>query len=133
MTAEATIATKLGIQPGTVAMEIGHDDDVDSELREAVEKATGADLLSDESGEVVDVVLAWFREDDGDLMDFLVDARAPLAEGGIIWLLTPKTGRDGYVEPSDISEAASSAGLARTSTISAVSEWSATRLVGPRG
>lgn len=30
--------------------------------------------------------------------------RTPLADTGVIWLLTPKAGRDGHVEPSDISE-----------------------------
>ena len=45
----------------------------------------------------------------------LVDAIAPLADDGVIWLLTPKRGRAGYVEPSDIAEAASIAGLSQTS------------------
>ena len=49
-------------------------------------------------------MVLWFRDDDGDLTDALVDATTYIEEGGAIWLLTPKTGRDGYVEPSDISK-----------------------------
>ena len=50
----------------------------------------------------------------------------------MIWLLTPKTGRDGHVEPSDIEEAAPTAGLHATSTISACPDWTGTRLATPR-
>ena len=69
---------------------------------------------------------------DGDLVDTLVDARAPLADTGVIWVLTPKTGRDGHVEPSDIAEAASTVGLAQTSNISVSEDWTATRLATPK-
>jgi hypothetical protein len=77
-------------------------------------------------------VLLWFREDDGDLVDALVDALAPLAANGVIWLLTPKAGRDGHIEPSDVNEAAPTAGLSQTSSISAGPDWSGTRLVAPK-
>ena len=76
-------------------------------------------MLGEDSDEVVDVVLLWFRDDDGDLVDTLVDSLAPLAANGVIWLLTPKAGRDGHVEPSDVGEAAPTAGLSQTSSISA--------------
>jgi hypothetical protein len=78
------------------------------------------------------VVLMWWREDDGDLVDALVDALTPLADGGYIWLLTPKAGRAGHVEPSDIGEAAPTAGLAQTSSVSAARDWSGSRLVAPK-
>jgi len=48
----------------------------------------------------------------------------------VIWLLTPKRGRDGYVEASDISEAASVAGLSETTIVTISSDWSGNRLVG---
>ena len=64
--------------------------------------------------------------------DALVDALTPLADGGYIVLLTPKTGRDGHVEPSEIGEAAPTAGLSQTSTVSAGRNWSGTRLVAPK-
>ena len=35
-----------------------------------------------------------------------MDAIGPLADNGVIWVLTPKTGRSGHVEPSEIAEAA---------------------------
>ena len=40
----------------------------------------------------------------------LMDAIAPLADHGTIWLMTPKAGRSGHVEAADIAEAAPVAG-----------------------
>jgi hypothetical protein len=120
----------MGLKPSMIVMEVGYDDDVDAGLRDLVEERTGEELLDPDSDEVVDVVLLWYREDDGDLTDTLVDAIGPLADDGVIWLLTPKRGRAGYVEPSDISEAASVAGLSQTSIRTVSTEWAGTRLVG---
>jgi hypothetical protein len=122
-------AEHMGIAPGMVVQELGYDDDVDEDLRAAVEDRIGDDMVDEDSDEVVDVVLLWYREDDGDLVDVLVDAIAPLADTGFIWLLTPKRGRAGYVEPSDIAEAAPTAGLSQTSLATAGPDWSAARLV----
>jgi hypothetical protein len=130
---ERGLAERLGLKPGQVVQEIGWDEDVDEQLRESIEALTGNELLDEESYDVVDVVLLWFREGDGDLFDVLSDAMRALAEGGQIWLLTPKAGRDGHVEPSDIGEDATTAGLSQTSSISAASDWSGTRLVTPKG
>ena len=69
---------------------------------------------------------------DGDLVDTLVDALSPLAENGVVWLLTPKAGRDGHVEPSEITESAPTAGLQQTSTMSVGKDWGGARLVAPR-
>jgi hypothetical protein len=126
------VADKLGIEPGAVVQEIGWGEDVDDDLRAAVEERIGSDLLDEDADEVVDVVLLWWREDDGDLVDTLVDAIGPLADEGVIWVLTPKTGRPGYVEPSDIAEAVPTAGLAQTSAVSAGQDWSAIKLVSPK-
>jgi hypothetical protein len=124
------VAERMGLQPAMIVMEIGFDDDVDEELRELVEDQTGEEIVDEDSDEVVDVVLLWYREDDGDLADILVDAIAPLADSGFIWLLTPKRGRPGYVEPSDIAEAAAVAGLSQTSITTVSTEWAAARLAG---
>jgi hypothetical protein len=124
------VAERMGIARSMIVMEIGYDDDVDSTLRDQIEEQTGEELVGDDTDEVVDVVLLWYRDDDGDLVDVLVDAIAPLAENGVIWLLTPKRGRPGSVEPSDISEAASVAGLSQTSITTVSAEWSGARLVG---
>jgi len=113
-------------------MEVGNDEDCDEGLRSAVVERIGADFVREGSDDVVDVVLLWWREGDGDLVDALVDALGPLADSGVIWLLTPKVGRPGHVEPSDINDAAPTAGLQQTSSISAGSDWSGTRLVAPR-
>jgi hypothetical protein len=66
------------------------------------------------------------------LVDALVDAIGPLTDQGVVWLLTPKPGRPGHVEPQEIAEAAPTAGLAQTSTVSAARDWQGTRLVAPR-
>lgn len=129
---KAGVAERLGIEPGMVVQELGWDEDVDDGLRAAVEEQIGSDLLDEDADEVVDVVLMWYREDDGDLVDALMDAMGPLADNGVIWVLTPKTGRDGHVEPSDIAEAVPTAGLAQTSNVSVGNDWSATRLVSPK-
>jgi len=120
----------MGLQPGMIAMEIGFDDDVDEDLRDAIVDHTGEELVSEDSDEVVDIVLIWYRDGDDDLTDLLVDAISPLADDGAIWLMTPKRGRPGYVETSDISEASSVAGLSQTSIVTVSAEWSGNRLVG---
>jgi len=125
-------AEKLGFTAGQVVQEIGYDEDCDEQLRASIEELTGGELVDDTYEDVVDAVLLWWRDGDGDLVDALVDALTALADGGTIWLLTPKSGRDGHVEPSDISEAAPTAGLSQTSSISAGREWSGARLVAPR-
>lgn len=128
----APLLAALGISPGVVVWEIGVDDDADGELRDALEGAEGIELVDDDYDDVVDLVLLWWREDDGDLVDALVDAIGPLADHGVVWLLTPKPGRDGHVEAEDISDAAPTAGLQQTSTVSAGRDWQGTRLVAPR-
>lgn len=130
---ERSLAERLGFKPGQVVQELGWDEDVDEELRASIETVTGNELLDEDYEDVVDVVLLWWREDDGDLVDGLVDALTSLTGGGHIWLLTPKAGREGHVEPSDIGEAAPTAGLSQTSSVSAAADWSGTRLVAPKG
>lgn len=124
------IAERMGLRPDMIVMEIGFDDDVDMELRDAIETCVGEELVDEDADEVVDVVLFWFRDGDDDLADMLVDAIGPLADDGFIWLLTPKRGNQYYVEPADIAEAASIAGLSQTSVTPLGADWSGTRLVG---
>ncbi|MEW1724245.1 DUF3052 domain-containing protein [Streptomyces sp. NPDC093109] len=125
-------AARLGFEPGQVVQEIGYDDDVDQDLREGIESIIGQDLVDEDYDDVADAVVLWFRDEDGDLTDALVDTIGLLEDGGVIWLLTPKTGRDGYVEPSDISEAAQTAGLSQTKAVSVAKDWSGSRLVAPK-
>ena len=130
--ADQSMAGRLGLKPGQVVQEFGYDDDVDTDLRTAVEQLIGSDLVDEEVQEVVDAALFWWRDGDGDLVDALVDALPNLADGGVIWLLTPKSGRPGHVEPSDIEDSAPTAGLHATSTISACRDWTGTRLATPK-
>ena len=125
-------ALRLGFEPGQVVQEIGYDDDVDHDLREGIESIVGQDLVDEEYDDVADVVLLWFRDEDGDLTDTLVDSIGLLEDGGQIWLLTPKTGRDGYIEQSDINDAAQTAGLSQTKSISVAKDWVGTRLGTPK-
>jgi len=126
-----SLADRLGVEPGVVVMGMGYEEDVDNDLRDAVIDRAG-DLVDEDTDEVVDAVLLWWRDGDGDLVDTLVDALGPLADNGVIWLLTPKSGRDGHVEPSEITESAPTAGLQQTSTVSVGKDWSGARLVAPR-
>lgn len=132
MVAASDIAGKLGVEPGMVVQELGYDEDVDEEVRDAVEERAGDELLDEDADDVVDLVLLWWREGDGDLVDALVDAGGPLAESGVIWVLTPKTGKPGHVEPSEIAEAAPTAGLSQTSNVSVSEQWAGARLVAPK-
>ncbi|TQF05627.1 DUF3052 domain-containing protein [Kitasatospora acidiphila] len=125
-------ALKLGFEPGQVIQELGFDDDTDQVLREGIEEITGEELADEDYDDVADGVLLWHRDDDGDLTDALVDAQEYLVEGGLIWLLTPKKGRDGHIEAHEIAEAAQTAGLSQTSSISVAAEWAGTRLATPK-
>lgn len=130
--ADAQPASRFGFQPGMVVQELGWDEDVDEDLRSGIEAVVGTSLVDDEYGDVVDAVLLWWRADDGDLADGLVDALTDLADRGPIWLLTPKVGRANHVDPSDVTEAAPTAGLATTTSVPAGSDWSAIKLVASR-
>ncbi|MEU6392072.1 DUF3052 domain-containing protein [Streptomyces sp. NPDC046939] len=130
--AETNLAARLGFQTDMVVQEIGYDEDVDQELREAIEAVTATELVDEDYDDVADAVVLWFREDDGDLTDALVDTTTYIEDGGYILLLTPKTGRDGYVEPSEIGEAATTAGLSQTKGVSVGKDWTGSRLVTPK-
>ncbi len=122
---------QLGLSEGMVVQELGWDDDVDQELRDDVMDAIDAELVED-AVEAVDVVLLWHRDDDSDVADALVDALRDLSRTGWIWLLTPKIGRPGYVDPADITEGANTAGLVVTTGIDASPDWQAYKVVRPR-
>lgn len=104
----------LGIQQGMIVQEVGWDEDCDSAISEAVEDVIGEELLDEDTDELCDVVLLWWREEDGDLVDGLVDSIRSLAENGRVWLLTPGIGKDGALSPGVISESAQLAGMVQT-------------------
>jgi hypothetical protein len=125
-------AARLGMSAGMVVQELGWDSDTDDDLRIAIENAIDADMVDGDYGNVVDAVVLWWREEDGDLVDGLVDSLTDLVGGGVIWLLTPKVGRPNSVDAADIAEAAPIAGLSQTTTVSVSKDWAATRLVTPK-
>ena len=124
----SALATRLGITKGITVQELGYDTDTDDLVADAVLAGAGEQAVDEDFDGVVDMVLLWWREDDGDLADALVDTKSPLADNGVIWLLTPKFGRDGALEPADIADAAATTGLRRTTSVS-LPEWQAVRLI----
>jgi Protein of unknown function (DUF3052) len=123
---------RMGFGPGSVVQELGWDEDVDDQLRIQIEDTIDGDMVDGDYGNVVDAVILWWRRDDGDLVDGLVDALTDLVGGGAIWLLTPKVGRPGAFDPADIAEAAPIAGLSQTTTATVSKDWAASRLVAPK-
>jgi hypothetical protein len=120
---------RMGFAAGELILEVGYGPDCDDILRSEISKITGTQLIDSQTTEVVDAVLLWWREGDGDLVDELMDALTYLTETGPIWVLTPKLGRDGHVDSSEIQDAAPIAGLSQTSTLALAKDWAGTRLV----
>jgi hypothetical protein len=126
------VGERLGLKPGMVVQELGWDEDVDDAVRVAIEDSIDADLVDGDYGDVVDAVVLWWRDGDGDLVDALVDSLTDLVGGGAIWLISPKIGRPNAVAASDVAEAAPIAGLSNTTTIPISADWAATKLVAPK-
>ena len=105
-------ADRLGIARDQVVQEFGYDTDADY---------TG----------VSDIILLWFRQGDGDLVDALVDMVSSIDDGGFVVLLTPK-GTPEQVEASEIDEAVVTAGLHAGGTFQVGADWRALKLVAPK-
>ncbi len=118
----------LNFTTGQIVQEIGYDDDVDLDLRDAIEDAIGGELEDEDTQEIVDAVVLWWREGDGDLTDALVDTLRSIEPGAPVWIITPKAGRTGHVLPGEIQESAGIAGLRVMSTVSLAPDWTGTRL-----
>jgi hypothetical protein len=56
-----SLADRLGIEEGSIVMEIGYDDDVDDDLRDLLLERVG-EFVDEDTDEVVDTVLLWWRE-----------------------------------------------------------------------
>ena len=78
----AGLAGKFGLGEGLVVQELGFDTDCDQTVSDAI--ASVAELVDETYDDVIDAVLLWWRDDDGDLVDALVDALGPLADSGVI-------------------------------------------------
>lgn len=125
------VMAAMGFASGQVVQELGWDADADENLRDAIMDVIDADMIEDPL-EAVDSVLLWWRDEDGDVADGLVDALRDLSQQGHIWLMTPKVGKDGYVDPTDIAEATLSAGLVLANPASVSPQWQAQRIVRPK-
>ncbi len=119
----------MGFAKGEQILEIGYAADCDDSLRATIKGFTETEFIQIDPTEVIDGVIIWWRDGDGDLIDELMDALTFLSETGPIWVMTPKMGRPNYVEASEIQDAAPIAGLSVTSTIAVATDWTATRLV----
>ncbi|MFT4148109.1 MAG: DUF3052 domain-containing protein [Micrococcaceae bacterium] len=124
-----TAVSKLGFKTNDIVQEFGYDDDVDFDFRDVLEDTIGSELLYDDDQEVVDSSILWWRENDGDLTDNIVDIMPTLSEGGRIIVLTQKPGREEYVDPADIQEAAQTTGMNASAGINIGPDWVATGLV----
>jgi len=67
------VVERLGLKSGDLILEVGLDSDCDNELRAAIQKVTGNEFIEDAATDVVDAVLLWWRDEDGDLVDELMD------------------------------------------------------------
>lgn len=128
-TAGAHPAAKIGFSADDIVMEIGWDDDVDESWRTAIEEIVGSEIEDETYDGVVDSVIVWFRDGDGDLTDDIVDALATLEDKGFVLLMTPKAGSDLAIDAADVQEAATTAGLKASSTFKVGDDWIGTKLV----
>jgi len=115
-----------------VVQELGWDADSDDELRIAIEDAIDADMVDGDYGNVVDTVVLWFRAEDGDLVDSLVDALTDLVGADRAADIARTRRAAATARATDIAEAAPIAGLAQTTTAAVSRDWAATRLVAPK-
>lgn len=125
---------RLGFAHDMIVLEYGDDVDTDEAFRERVVDVVGGPLEEEDYTGVVDAVLLWWRDGDGDLTDELVDCLALLEEGGFIALVTPGSGRTDRVAAHDVQEACATAGLTASGAVPLADggEWHAQRLVGRR-
>ena len=113
----ASKAVAMGFEPGVAVQELGWDSDADEQLRDEIQDLIGGGFVYG-ALEAVDGVLLRWRAGDGD------------RPGGLV---IPKVGRAGYVEPTDLAEAALTAGLALANPASVSADWQAHKLVRPKG
>ncbi len=128
MSGEST-GIKAEFKQGYIVQEFGYDEDIDFQFRDSIQGITGENLEDEDYRGIADVVLAWWRSDDGDvedLADYLMDGAASLESGsGSIFLVVPDRESPYQVAAADIDEAAKLAGQSVTTTFSLHSGWTA--------
>ena len=125
----AASVSRLGFAPGQIVIEYGYDDDVEPDVRQAIEALTEGPLEDEGYNGVVDVVLVWWRDGDGDLADDLMDALTTMEEGGFIALLTPSSRREDAVAAHVVQEACQTCSMTAAGAIP-LGGWIGQRLVG---
>src|SRR4029078_2333727 len=80
-------ATRLGLTSGMVVQELGWGLANDDDLRISIEDTIDSDMVDGDYGNVVDTVLLWWRDEDGDLVDGLVDSLNDPVGGGVVWVM----------------------------------------------
>lgn len=128
----SSAATRLGLAAEQIVLEYGYDDDVDEAFRGALTEAIGAQPEGEEYDGVVDVVLIWWRDGEGDLTDELINAVSIIEDGGFVLLATPSAPREDQVDAGEIEEAAGTTSLA-VSGPTRVDGWLLRRLVPQKG
>ena len=128
MTPAQDYIRRMGITADDVVQEVGWDEDCDSAISEAIEDLIGSELLDEDTDEMVDVVLLWWRKEDGDPVDGMVDSLRNLSDNGRVWLLTPGAGREGFIDAGLIQESAQTAGMVQTSA-ELLGQWQGSCLV----
>lgn len=126
----AGVVKKLGFKPEQIVIEFGYDDDVDQGFRAGVEDVVNSPLEDEDYDGVVDSVVLWWRDGEGDLTDELVDALTMVEDGGFIALITPGMGRPDRVEAFAVQEACTTSGLTASGAVPLGPLWHAQRLVG---
>lgn len=120
---------KMGFAPDQIVIEYGYDEDVDDDVRTAIEAVVAGPLEDEDYDGVVDVVLLWWRQGDGDLADELMDALTTMEDGGFITLMTPGVRRDDRVAAHEVQEACTTCSLTASGVVP-LGGWVGQRLVG---
>ena len=123
-------AQEFGFQPGDVVQEWQWDDDVDENLRAALEEYLGEELVDEEYDAGVDGVILWWRDgdDEDELADNIMDASEMLNAGAPFWVLIPKPGRPDAIGPNTLQNAAKTAGMNASTPETVAPDWNGIRL-----
>lgn len=118
---------KLGFKPGISVKEYMWGEDIEGDLRDAICKCIGSDLLDENSEDVADMSCVWWRDgnDEEALSDCLLDISSFYEPGGKICVLTPKPGFEGAANAGFVAKVAVKEGLNASVPTSLNKEWNA--------
>ena len=120
------VVDKLGIKPGFALAFDSSFAPIDADLRARALSKAGRDEAA--AGEPVDVVLVG-ADAATDFEGLLKKWRARIDQAGGIWLLTPKRGRAGYIDQTELILVGPAAGLVDNKTCSVSDTTSGIRFV----